>query len=170
MIRPVIGHSDEFESKALFEEQFFLVCPADHRLAPRRSIRLRDLKDCEYIQLSPSGSLAKILDPLLAKVPMRESGLKLQYHASIAGLVASGFGVSVVPGFSTVYYDRPGIVRVPVVDANLRREFHLVMRKGDVPSRSMSALIDLIHCSRPSHTVPGWKPVVAARPSRIAPP
>jgi len=158
MIRPVVGHSDEFESMPLFEEQFFLVCPASHPLASRLGVKLRELKGCEYIRLSPAGSLARILDPLLAKVGIRDGAMKMQYHASIAALVAREFGLSVVPGFSTVYYERPGIVRIPVTDSQLRRRFQLVRRRGDVPSRSLARLVELMRQSPPSHTAPGWKP------------
>lgn len=163
MVRPVVGHSDEFESIPLFVEQFFFVCPRSHPLAGRRSVSLRELKGCSYIRLSPAGSLGTILDPLLAKAGIEDNGMRLQYHASIAGLVTRDFGVTVVPGFSTVYYVRPGIALIPVSDAQLRRRFHLVHRRGDVLSRALTGLIDMIRHSPPAHTVLGRK-----RPARIA--
>ncbi|MGE0799717.1 MAG: LysR family transcriptional regulator [Lautropia sp.] len=170
MVRPVVGHSDEFESTPLFEERFFLVCPTSNPLAQRRGVRLRELGDFEYIRLSPAGTLGKILDPLLVEAGIGDGGMKLQYHASIAALVAREFGVSVVPGFSTVYYERPGIARVPVTDPKLRRQFHVVRRRGDVSSRSLVLLLDMIRQNLPAHTVPmglahsrGGRPPAARR-------
>ncbi|MBK7469585.1 MAG: hypothetical protein IPI73_02050 [Betaproteobacteria bacterium] len=111
------------------------------------------LAGCNYIHLSPAGSVGRILHPLLEKVPIRESDLALEYHASIAGLIANGFGLSVVPGFSTLHYRRTGIAIVRLTDRALRRQFIVLKRRGDIPSRSAARLLGMISASPPAHAV-----------------
>lgn len=153
VIHPAAGQSDEFESQPLFEEQFFLVCAETHPLARRERLALKNLAGCNYIRLSPSGSVGTILHPLLDKVAINESGLALEYHPSIAGLIANGFGVSVVPGFSTLHYRRPGIAIVRLSDRALRRKFTVLKRRGDVPSHSAARLLEMIRSNPPGHAV-----------------
>ena len=153
IIHPGAGQSDEFDSVPLFEEHFFLVCPESHPLAQRKRLALEDIAGCNYIHLSPAGSVGKILHPLLEKVAIRESGLALEYHASIAGLIANGFGVSVVPGFSTLHYRRARIAIIRLTDRALRRHFIVLKRRGDIPSRSAATLLAMISASPPAHAV-----------------
>lgn len=85
IIHPAAGHSDEFESLPLFDEHFFLVCPETHPLAQRKRLALKDLAGCNYIHLSPAGSVGRILHPLLEKVPIRESDLASSITPALPG-------------------------------------------------------------------------------------
>jgi LysR family transcriptional regulator, carnitine catabolism transcriptional activator len=168
VVYPTLGHSDEFESTALFDESYFLVCPPDHPLLTRKRLWLKDLKDQPYISFQPSGSLGKILNPMLAKVRLQDTGLAMDYHTSIAGLIANGFGVTVVPGLSTLHYRRSGLASVPLQDAGLRRRFVAMKRRGEALSPAAAELLELIVANPPAGTLPVKKaaPRKAAKRAR----
>ncbi len=166
VLHPTLGHSDEFESIPLFEERFFLVCQPDHPLTQRKRLWLKDLAGQPYIQLEPAGSLGKILNPLLAAVPIADTGLAMQHHNSIAGLIANGFGISVAPGFSTLHYRLCGLSTVPLQDIQLRRRFVVLKRRGETPLPVVTLLLKLIAQNPPSHALPfrGARLAASGRP------
>lgn len=154
VLHPTLGHSDEFESTPLFEERFFLVCQPGHPLTQRKRIWLKDLEGVPYIHLEPGGSLGMILNPLLEKVRIADTGLAMEYHNSIAGLIANGFGVTVAPGFSTLHYRLYGLAAVPLQDVRLRRKFVVLKRRGEVPLPAVRMLLNLIADNPPTHALP----------------
>lgn len=158
---PNVSHSEEFESTPLFEERFFLVCQPGHLLTQRKRLLLKDLADQPYIYLEPAGSLGQILNPLLARVPLGDTGLAMTYHNSIAGLISNGFGVTVVPGFSTLHYRLCGLAAVPLHDSQLRRRFVALKRRGETLLSAASLLLELIAENPPVHALP-----YRARPAR----
>lgn len=167
LLHPNISHTDEFESTPLFEERFFLICQPGHPLTQRKRVLLKDLAGEPYIRLEPSGSLAYILDPLLAQVALANTGLAMGYHNSIAGLISNGFGITVVPGFSTLHYRLCGLTAVPLQDAQLRRRFVVLKRRGEAQPEVVVSLLKLIADSPPPHALPYRAPKVqAARAKR----
>ena len=163
VLHPTLGHSDEFESTPLFEERFYLICQPGHPLMQRKRLWLKDLAGEPYIHLEPAGSLGKILNPLLDEVALGDTGLAMEYHNSIAGLIANGFGVTVAPGFSTLHYRLTGLAAVLLQDAQLRRKFVVLKRRGEAPLPAASILLKLIAENPPAHALPTGKGAVAAR-------
>jgi DNA-binding transcriptional LysR family regulator len=94
------GNDLAFDSQLLFNERLFLLFPASDPLAQHREVRLRQLARREFIHSVRSGSVWQQMQPMLAPVGVSDSGLEVTQFSTLAGLVANGFGISVVPQFA----------------------------------------------------------------------
>lgn len=133
----------DFCSEPLFYDEHFLVCAASHSFASRKQMRLRDLQGCDYIHSTPSGSMCWIRTHL-SRVPFNDTGLEVRQMATLCGLVANGFGVTVVPGLALAPFLRRGLIAVPLRDRKLRWPLLLVRRRGVALSVAAEALRVLI--------------------------
>jgi LysR family carnitine catabolism transcriptional activator len=153
-IVPDVSDTGDFEFEPLFEESFFLVCSRADKLAGKSEAYLRDLAGCTFLHLRSTSSIARILAPLLEEVDLVHSGFVAESHGTVAGLVANGFGVSVVPASSLDHYKHPDHVLVPLLDPALRRRMHVLWRTDAPLSGASRALLDLIVASPFSHAAP----------------
>ncbi len=124
------GNELEFEARLLFNERLFLVCQSSDPLAHRKHIRLKDLVQREFIHTVRTGSVWQQMQPMLSATGIRDSGLEVAQFGTLAGLVASGFGISVVPQFAEPLCRRPGVVTVPVTDRTALRPVYMVKRRN----------------------------------------
>lgn len=134
----------EFETRPIYTDRYHLVCRQDHPLARRRSLRLRDLAGCELINMSRSTSVRQHLEPLLRDVPHSTTGLEVDQLATVAGLVASGLGVSLVPALTLFHFNRPGLATVPVDIEGLQRPILVVQQKQRKLSPAAAQMLALI--------------------------
>lgn len=82
----------------LFREPFVLVAPADHRLAQRRLVRLRDVRDQTLVGLNTGIALRRRVDELFAAAGVRPRyGFETDEVETVRGLAASGIGAAVLP-------------------------------------------------------------------------
>jgi DNA-binding transcriptional LysR family regulator len=101
---------DRFELDHLLDEPMLVALPRRHRLARRRSVRLSELADESWIVGDQT-----VQDPLLTLAPELAERGRIEFVArewtAKQGLVAAGFGVTLVPALavSTV---RSGVVLV----------------------------------------------------------
>lgn len=85
---------------------FCVALPAGHRLARRKSLRLRDLHDQPFIDYAPSraGGLHAAVTQLLQRAEVSptvvQEGVQVQ---TLVGLVESGLGLALVPGISAAH-------------------------------------------------------------------
>lgn len=97
--------SQEFESKLidinwveLWSEELFVIVPKNHRFASREEIALEEIKDEPFISIKRGNSLRQIVDELFKKVGVTTnttfSGEEMH---TVAGFVAAGLGVSLIP-------------------------------------------------------------------------
>lgn len=140
---------DEFDVRPLFEDRFYLVCRPDHSLAERRGILLQDLAGQRYIHSIKTASVWRQLYPYLRQVPLRDSGFEVGYLSTIAGLIASGAGISVVAGISLFNFTRAGLKAVPVRDDGLRYQIIAIKRRGRTLSIAAQTLEDLLAATQP---------------------
>ena len=143
------GHDEEFETRLLYNDRFFLVCPPQHPLARAKSLPLRQLAGHDYIHTIRSGSVWQRLQPYLSRVPIRDTGLEVAYMSTAAGLVAHGLGVTVVTGQSLFNFRRLGLAAVPISDSGLRSGVYIVKRRGHSLSVAARALLDLMEADKP---------------------
>lgn len=136
------GDLREFDATELKNERFHLVCPPSHRLAGRRAVTLSQLQAEEIIHLARSSSVRQHLEA--AGVTARADSLQVEHLATVAALVAEGLGVSVVPELTLFHFERAGLARVPIRDAQLRRPIFLARRKGKALSVAARAMVDEI--------------------------
>lgn len=141
---------EEFDTRVLFHERYVLVCPPDHPLARRAGVSLRDLDGVDYVHTLKSGSLWRWIEPHVRDLELRDTGFEVTQLATLAGLVANGVGVSLVPGFAVPQFRRLGLATVPVRDRAIHRPLMLVTRRGQSLSVAAQALVEAIGAHRPS--------------------
>ncbi len=133
----------EFDSRLLVSERFYFVCPRTHRLARRRRIALKDVRGEELLGMVRSSSVRQHVDRALGDA-VRQSSLEVEQLATLAGLIANGLGVALVPELTLYQFRRDELVCVEVDDANLRRPILAVQRKGVRLSPAAAELFAMI--------------------------
>lgn len=128
-------HAKEFDSVLLAQEGMYLMCQKNHPLAKQKSLKLKDLAGCVMINTVRTGSVWQQLQELLKSIDIQDSGFEVSQFGTLAGLVANGFGVSVVPQFAVQLCLLPGLIAIPIEDRKAVRPIYMVKRKN----RSLSA-------------------------------
>ncbi|MFL9925218.1 LysR family transcriptional regulator [Herbaspirillum lusitanum] len=134
----------EFDTQPLCSDPFYLVCRSDHKLARKRVIRLPQLAGCELIHLARSTSVRQHLDALLYPGGMLHTGFEVEHLATVAGLIESGLGVSVVPELTLFQFRLPNLVAIPLDAAELVRPLLVVTPKERSLSIAAQGLLELI--------------------------
>lgn len=134
----------EFDAAPLTTDRFNLVCRLDHPLAARRRVGLGDLAECAIIHLARSTSVRQHVDPVLRNVRHAATGLEVEQLPTVAALIASGLGVSLVPELTLAYFRRPGLVAIPLDAPALTRQLFIVRCRGRSLSAPAQAMLDLV--------------------------
>ncbi|MDY7547106.1 LysR substrate-binding domain-containing protein [Glaciimonas sp. CA11.2] len=132
------------ESRLLFKEKFFVVCHKTHALAQKKYLALSDLSGYPYIRLVRTGSIAQYLESALRTVNLIDTGLEVDQVSTVAGLVASNLGVSVVPELTIPYFDGKHVVAIPITSSDLNRPIYLVWPVDRKQSKAAQQFIDLL--------------------------
>ena len=135
---------DDFESRILGSDPFYLVCRRDHPLAGKRRLRARDLAGQELIHLAPSSSVRQYVDLLLRDVQTVHSGFEVEHLATVAGLVEQGLGVSLVPALTLFQFRQLDLAAIPLATQEQARPILLVKRKDQALSIAAQAMLELI--------------------------
>jgi len=124
--------AEQVETMTLFEDDFYLACPADHRLAKRGSLRSADLRG-ESLLLLEEGHCLR--EHALEACKLRDSQITVPYQATslatVVQMVANGIGVTLLPGMSV----RAGIAENTALavrafdQPNVTRQIGLMWRK-----------------------------------------
>jgi len=98
--RPPTFFTSGIMQETLVRERLIAALPADHPLAARKSLRLRDLREERFLLIPPrwgTGYHTRVLDACQEAgfVPRIEQEPK--YMHTLVGLVAAGMGVALVP-------------------------------------------------------------------------
>ncbi|MGW4211882.1 LysR family transcriptional regulator [Lentzea sp. NPDC004789] len=87
----------EFSSAVLFEQELIVVVPSAHRLATRKSVRLKDLEHEDLILLEHGYGLRQITDDMFAAAGITpRTAFESQEIETVRGLVAAGLGVALL--------------------------------------------------------------------------
>lgn len=124
----------ELRAEPFCSDGFHLVCRSDHPLATDPNLRPRDVAAWPFIHLSRTSSVRQYIDA--ATLPQAlPAVLEVDQLATVAGMVAAGLGVSIVPSLTLYQFRSADLVIRPVKWPGLTRQIYLV-RKRD---RSFSA-------------------------------
>lgn len=148
------GNTLEFEAELLFNERLFVVCRSDDLLAQRGSVALKDLRGRAFIHTVRSGSVWQQMQPMLIDAGVHDSGFEVSQFGTLAGLVASSFGISVVPQFFARLCERPGLTAVPVSDRKALRPIYMVKRRHRSLSVAAAAMWEQLARAGKSVTCP----------------
>ncbi|MBF6331677.1 LysR family transcriptional regulator [Nocardia transvalensis] len=130
--------------RTLLRQKLALAVPADHRLAGRRQVRLAEAADAEFIAMHRSFGMRRILDDLCAAADFRpRTGLESSDLVTVAGLVAAGLGVAVLPlEEAPVRGPQPGPVLIPLADPGATRAVGLIWSATAAPSEAVRRFRD----------------------------
>ncbi len=130
----------ELRAELFCSDDFHLVCPVDHPLASGREPRPKDVAAWPFVHLSRISSVRQVLDAAARPMAMA-AVLEVEQLATVAGMVAAGLGVSVVPALSLYAFRSPRLVVRPLHWSGLLRRIYLVRRRD----RSLSAAAQGLH-------------------------
>ncbi|MEV6069031.1 LysR family transcriptional regulator [Nocardia sp. NPDC052001] len=130
--------------RPLLRQRLALAVPPDHRLAARRQVRLAEVADAEFIAMHPGFGMRQVLDELCAAADFRPRiGFECSNLGTIAGLVAVGLGVSVVPlEYPLTGGPQPDAALIPLAEPDAVREVGLIWRTGGAPSDAVRRFRD----------------------------
>jgi LysR family hydrogen peroxide-inducible transcriptional activator len=137
----------------LFEEELLVVVPADHPLADRPAVSLRNLKDERFILMHETHCLAG-----QALRFCHDRGMAPSVHfrsaqiETILAFVSSGQGISIVPSMARKEASFPGIRYKSFSGRRPRRQIALLCRADRVLSRAARTLVDFL---KAEHGSPG---------------
>jgi DNA-binding transcriptional LysR family regulator len=97
----------------LWTEELFVIVPAGHPLGNRKSIQLQELSNESFILLKRGYGLRTVTDDLFAEAGVSPRvTFEGEEVTTVAGLVAEGLGVSLIPGIKGL--DKSKICQIPV--------------------------------------------------------
>ncbi|WP_420473803.1 LysR family transcriptional regulator [Noviherbaspirillum sp. ST9] len=134
----------EFEARTLCSDPFYVVCPKEHALAGKKTVRVADLAGHEVIHLAKSSSVRQHVEILLREVQVVHSGFEVEHLATVAGLVKQGLGISIVPELTLFQFRQLGLVAIPLQSSKLVRPILVVRRKDRSLSVASQAMLKLI--------------------------
>ncbi|MDP5053237.1 MAG: hydrogen peroxide-inducible genes activator [Congregibacter sp.] len=145
--------ADGVESMHLFDDPFFLASPSDHPLAAQIGLDTAKLRGQELLLLEDGHCLR---DHALEACKLRGSEYTVPYQATslttVIQMVASGIGVTLVPGMavSAGALATADVVVTPFADASVKRDIGLMWRKKTPRQTEFRLLGDYIinHHSR----------------------
>ena len=149
-----VNSSQEFETQLLFNEPFYFICLPTHPLARMKQVTLRSLAGSDYINSIQTGSVWKTIQPHIRDIEFNDTGLEVGHLSTLAGLIANGVGVSIVPGFTLFQFYRLGLAAVPIRDRGLKRSLLMIKRRGQSLSVAAKALLEMIVANPPAHLSP----------------
>jgi DNA-binding transcriptional LysR family regulator len=139
-------HHSELISIPLLQDRFVLICRDDHALAPRRSLRWKQLGGYPLIFAGDVSANRPLLDTALgAQNVALDSHYEVQRSSTAVGLVNQGVAAAVVPSLAIQKGAYPGIKVIALVNPTISRTLVLVSRRTAYLSPAAQALYDLIH-------------------------
>lgn len=122
-----------FTSLPITEQGLVLIVPMDSPLASRQTIDLAEILDEPFIQFSHGSGLRYVVDELFQSIGAAPStAYETQEDQVIAGMVAHGFGIAIVPYMEMLL--RLSVKIIQISRPNPDRKFYLVTD----PARTLS--------------------------------
>ena len=119
---------DEFESKKIFTEDFFLAVPKNHRLAKNKKIQIKDLKNETLMLLEDGHCMRRQALEFCSKMHVFESQ---EFRASsletLRQMVEIGGGITLMPEIAMRKSDKISYIKISPAP---QREVGLYFRKG----------------------------------------
>jgi LysR family hydrogen peroxide-inducible transcriptional activator len=138
---PIRGH--EFETLPLMTERLFAALPPKHRLAARRSLLLKDLRDEPFLLLRDGHCFRDTAVAACDRARLHpqivfESG----QFSSLLSMVGAGMGVSIVPEMAMDKRARCRYVRIG--DPQAVRNLGAAILRGRSQTRSLRAFLEML--------------------------
>ena len=138
----VVGVPDELPDSLhqlpIFEENFVILLPPNHRLCPSNPIRAAELHDEPYV----SRSNCEVFAPVRKALTDRGIYLRQVFSSPrddwVQGMIKAGLGLGFFPEFSVT---DPDLVVRPLVDPSFSRTIYLATVRGRPHSPAVGAFV-----------------------------
>jgi LysR family hydrogen peroxide-inducible transcriptional activator len=128
------------ERYSLGQEALLLLLPKEYPLAKKKQVNWSDLKSEKFLLLHEINCLSQQVSELLAANRLQaDLALKGAQLGTIAGLVAAGMGVALVPEMMVKYRPIPGCVSLSFAPPVPRREINLLRNPLRFQSKAAEA-------------------------------
>jgi DNA-binding transcriptional LysR family regulator len=162
---PAPSSWDGLHADHLLVDPLLVALPRGHRLAVKKTIRLRDLRDDGWIQAVQAGPAGITYRACLA-AGFEPRITALSDHAPITqGLVAAGVGVTLISSLS-LPHARNDIVILPLKPAGPERDVFAVSLPGSLRPPAITAMVEIL-----GELAPRYEPArrsATVRPSSVA--
>lgn len=127
-------------SVPITKQDLVLIVPSNHPLSVRHTIDLSEVLEEPFIQFSPGSGLRYVVDDLFQKVGAAPNTVyEIQEDQVVAGMVAHGFGIAIVPYMEMLL--RLDVRILQIARPSPDRKFYLVTD----PSVSLSPAAEDFH-------------------------
>ncbi|MCI3952907.1 MAG: transcriptional regulator, LysR-family [Burkholderiales bacterium] len=139
----------EFECRLLFEERLHVLCGNDDPLTRLEEVHVGDLQDREVIQVTRTSGIHPQVRRLLTTGQVRESGFEVSSFSTVAGLVASGFGISIIPYHAIGLFNLPELAAIPLTGLKSVRPISLIRLRGRSLSDAAESMWEMMQTISP---------------------
>lgn len=104
------------------QEELVVVVPKDHELSKYKEIDLAKTVDFKYIAFTKTSGLRTVIDDLFKQINKKQQiSYEVENDSSMAGLVAEGFGIAVMPNIPFLKYFNVDVIKLksPVYSRNI---------------------------------------------------
>jgi LysR family transcriptional regulator, carnitine catabolism transcriptional activator len=113
----------------LFQDSFLALLPQDHALNSKDEIQWDELLSNDFITLQSPSSVRHLIDQQLALLDLSvQPAFETHQLSTIARLVSTGLGVSIVPSLSARQMEALGAVCRPLSPPNVIRQIGILTR------------------------------------------
>ncbi len=137
---PVPTEHPVVKGTILYTENLLALLPGNHHLAEKNSLRLKDLKGDRFVTYRPGLALRDIVLKACTSAGFTpDIAFEGDDMDTIKGLVAAGFGVSLVPEHALAYNLPPDLKAVKITDPHVYRTVGLIQphRRELAPSEEL---------------------------------
>ena len=119
---------DELEFIPVGQEELVLITPKDHPLAQKEEIDLLDTIEYDYVYFTKNSGLRPVIDSCFSRIKRQPTiAYEGEEDSSVAGLVAAGFGIAIVPKIPLL--DTMDVCVRPIISPEIERYIYLVLKK-----------------------------------------
>lgn len=136
---------DDITRTHLMDVPIRMVCPAGHRLAQRRAVSWRELRDERWVLYSSEFNryLEQQLQAHDASLSI-QTAAEVDYLTTALALVGVGTGLAAVPDYARGFANNFGLRFVALRGPELRRQFFIYQRRGITLSPAAEAFARLM--------------------------
>lgn len=124
-----VKNEEELDFVPVAEEELVLITPKTHPLAKKQEIDLIDTVEYNYIYFTKNSGLRAVIDELFVRIKKQPNVVyEGEEDSSVAGLVAAGFGIAIVPRIPLL--DTMDVCILPISSPEIKRYIYLVTKKN----------------------------------------
>ena len=129
--------SANFDAVAVTNQDIVLIVPRGHPLAKRHSVDLADTLPFKQVFFSKRSGMRQVVDELFARIGAEP---KIAYETAedqvVAGLVAQGFGIGIVPYMELLL--RLDVKIIQLASPSWERNFYMISQRGGYMSPAVA--------------------------------